>query len=216
MVLIAFDTAQDATQVAVFDAAGSVLGWASEPMTTGHAERLIPMAQEVLAKAGAGFADLSRIIVDVGPGTFTGVRIALSAARTLGWSRSVPVIGVSSLEALAAEAGGLALAVVDARRDELYAQTFEDGVARSAPELVQVSVLSARENLPNRVVGSGAPLLAANVKGMEVHHSRAWPDIVTLGLIGASREPTGAPRPLYIRAPDAKPQAAIVALKGVA
>jgi len=216
MVLIAFDTAQDATQVAVFDAAGSVLAWASEPMTTGHAERLIPMALEVLAKAGAGFADLSRIIVDIGPGTFTGVRIALSAARTLGWSRSVPVIGVSSLEALAAEAGGSALALVDARRDELYAQAFKNGIARSLPELVQISTLATRQNLPNRAVGPGAPLLAAHVPGLEVHHARAWPDIVTLGLIGASREHTDAPRPLYIRAPDAKPQAAVVALKGVA
>jgi tRNA threonylcarbamoyladenosine biosynthesis protein TsaB len=218
MVLLALDTAQDATQVALVDATGGVLGRASEPMATGHAEALVPLVATTLADAGLAHADITKIAVDIGPGTFTGVRIALSAARALALALGVPAVGVGSLEALAEEAGPVQdlVAIVDARRSEVYVQDFSRGEALGEPELIAVDALAARHLRPRVAIGSGAPLLAAHVPGLAVIHDRPFPDILAIARIGLARPAGAAPRPHYIRAPDAKPQATRLPMAGTA
>jgi tRNA threonylcarbamoyl adenosine modification protein YeaZ len=92
---LAIDTSLRACAVAVTGGA-----WASEPMQRGQAQRLIPMVGEVLARAGLSYADVRRVAVAVGPGSFTGVRVGISAALGLGLALGVPVVGVSTLAAL--------------------------------------------------------------------------------------------------------------------
>jgi tRNA threonylcarbamoyladenosine biosynthesis protein TsaB len=197
MVLLALDTAQDATQVALVDATGGVLGRASEPMATGHAEALVPLVATTLADAGLAHADITKIAVDIGPGTFT---------------------GVGSLEALAEEAGPVQdlVAIVDARRSEVYVQDFSRGEALGEPELIAVDALAARHLRPRVAIGSGAPLLAAHVPGLAVIHDRPFPDILAIARIGLARPAGAVPRPHYIRAPDAKPQATRLPMAGTA
>ncbi|RMF12046.1 MAG: tRNA (adenosine(37)-N6)-threonylcarbamoyltransferase complex dimerization subunit type 1 TsaB, partial [Alphaproteobacteria bacterium] len=131
--VLAIDTSQGACSAALLE--GDVVrAHAFEVLGRGHAERLVPMVQDVMAAAGRGFSDLDLIGVTVGPGTFTGVRIGLAAARGFALAQGLPVAGVTSTEVVA-EAVALApegddlpprLAVIhDARRGEVYIQLFE-------------------------------------------------------------------------------------------
>jgi tRNA threonylcarbamoyladenosine biosynthesis protein TsaB len=206
--LLALDTSGPAAQVALLGAGGALLSARSEPMATGHAERLLPLVEEVLEGAGARYADLTRVGVTIGPGSFTGVRIALAAARALGQALGVPVVGVSTLVALAAEGERdmPVLAVVDARRGEVYAEMAGPGGfgARVAPIAAVVASITARRY---RAVGSGADLIAqADPRAAPTF--RAVPDVATIVRLAAAADPGAAPAmPLYLRAPDAKPQA---------
>ena len=172
MIVLGLDTCLNACSVAVRDD-GRVLAAASEVMARGHQERLAPMAERVMAEAGVGFARLDRIGVTVGPGSFTGLRVGLAFAKGLGAALSIPVVGVGTLEALAAGteethsgmAGGLVFAAIDARREQLYLQGFEDGRPLMAPDVLPVEVAAARlvelaQGRPLTLVGSGGPLLA--------------------------------------------------------
>ncbi len=218
MLVLALDTALDAAQVAVLDVGrGATLAVETVPMRTGQAEVLVPMIGTTLAAAGLGLGDIDRIAVSIGPGTFTGVRIALSAARALALARGLPVVGVSTLDVLADAAGGVAplLALIDARRAEVYARAYGPGGAPiGAPELVALDVLAARHAAaPPALIGSGAPLLATLLPGARVVAAPDVIDVVRLARLGARRDPAEAPaRPLYLRAPDAKPQAQGAAL----
>jgi tRNA threonylcarbamoyladenosine biosynthesis protein TsaB len=176
-------------------------------MATGHAERLLPLVEEVLAGAGTRFADLTRVGVTIGPGSFTGVRIALSAARAFGQALAIPLVGVSTLAALAADGSRDApvLAVIDARRGEVYAEMTGPGgfPARVGSLEAIAAVISAKRYL---AIGSGAVLIAA-VDPRAEPKFRAVPDIATIARLAASMDPTEAEAlPLYLRAPDAKPQ----------
>jgi tRNA threonylcarbamoyladenosine biosynthesis protein TsaB len=207
MVLLALDTALGATQVAVFDGT-TALASERQEMATGHAEALLPMVERVLVAAGRGYGGLDRIAVTVGPGTFTGVRIALAAARALGLALGKPVVGVTTLAALAHERGAV-VAVIDARRGEIYAQRFDDGGAPlSTAEAVTLDRLAARLPERGRLVGTGAPLLHALRPDLVVIDAPVAPDIAAVARLGAAQPvPIAPPAPLYLRAPDAKPQA---------
>ena len=132
MIVLAIDTAAPRLALALLKADGSV-DTLLEPMAQGQAERLFPALAELLARNGIGYADLTRIAVTTGPGSFTGLRIGLSAARGLGLALAIPVIGVPSLLALSLGARCDAVAVLlDARRDEAYVQTFSGPAIPSA------------------------------------------------------------------------------------
>ena len=124
MRLLAIDTAMAACSAAVLEEGADLpRAAACVAMERGHAEALAPMVAEAMAKARLGFRDLDRIAVTIGPGTFTGVRIGLALARGLGLALAVPVIGIETLTAIAANepADGLPLLVAaDARREEVY------------------------------------------------------------------------------------------------
>lgn len=218
--LLAFDTAQGALSAAIIGGEG-VLAHRFEPRTRGHAENLMPMLEAVMAEAGLGFADLDALAVTIGPGTFTGLRVGLAAARGLALARSLPLVGVTTLEALAepvqAGAGEAIAAAFDAKRGEIYLQTFDANHA-SLTEPMLVSLEEAPAHVRGDAfvcAGTGAGLLAAALgqKGIAARLSEApaQPDARSVGRIAAARLAARgteafriAPAPLYLRAPDAK------------
>jgi tRNA threonylcarbamoyladenosine biosynthesis protein TsaB len=236
MNILAFDTTFEACSVCVARGrAGGfeVLASALEHFETGHAERLVPMIDEVMARAGVTFGELDRIAVTVGPGTFTGTRIGIAAARGLALATGIATAGVSSLavmagvvaDALAAcEAGAdqldaslaeaeLAIAV-DARRGEVYVQLFDikGHEPKSPPRLLPIkdaALLSGK--VPLLIAGSGAAAVAAaaarNGRVAVACLPRLLPDAKALARIAAGLAVTDAAlQPLYLRVPDAKPQ----------
>jgi tRNA threonylcarbamoyladenosine biosynthesis protein TsaB len=130
MITLGLDTATSACACAIWSASeGRALAIRAEEMQRGQAERLVPLVQEALQDAGIGFADIARIAVTVGPGTFTGLRIGLAAARGFALASGCPLIGVTSLEmavaGLADEFSGCqTLAAIESRREELFLQPF--------------------------------------------------------------------------------------------
>jgi tRNA threonylcarbamoyladenosine biosynthesis protein TsaB len=209
MIVLGIDTALGACSAAV-TRDGVVLAALSEPMTRGHQERVAGMARDAMAQAGVAFADLDRVGVTVGPGSFTGLRVGLAFAKGLGLALSRPCVGVGSLEALAAsEPGrGLAAAVIDAKRGQVYLQVFDGGAALMAPDALPVETAAARlaelwRGGALRLVGPGAALLAGVGQGIEVIE-RPAPDPVALCALIAAKPADVPARPLYLRAPDAK------------
>jgi len=188
--LLAIDTAAPRLQLALLGDDGR-LETLIEDMTTGQAERLFPALDELLARAGVGYADLTRIAVTTGPGSFTGLRIGLSAARGLGLALGIPVLGIPSLLALSLGAGCHPLAVLlDARRDEAYVQTFSGpAIAIRPPALLPID--AAR-----RLVPLGAEVLTS-----------PFVDIAALARFAVTADPAAyPPEATYIRDADAKPQ----------
>jgi len=210
MNILALDTCLGACSVAVCDD-DRALATASEPMTRGHQERLAPMTGEVMVKAGLDFAQLDRIGVTVGPGSFTGLRVGLAFAKGLALALDRPCIGVSVLETLGRTGGrpGFVAACLDAHRGQVYLQVFVDGRAVMAPDALPVEVASARlielyAGGPAVLVGSGAPLLQAALPGA-LAEPDALPDPAAIAAFARdARAPFTPPRPLYLRAPDAR------------
>ena len=212
MRLLALDTALGACQAAVLDR-DTVTAVLSEPMARGHQERLAPMAAEAMARAGLAFAELDGIAVTVGPGSFTGLRVGLAFAKGLAMALGAPLLGVGALEALAASSeapwGGIgapSAAAIDAGRGRIYLQRFDGGAPQGEPEVLDILDAAARLAAapPRRLVGPGAPLLAAHLPGVGVE-ALAAPDPAVLARLAATRRPEDAPaRPLYLREPDAR------------
>jgi tRNA threonylcarbamoyladenosine biosynthesis protein TsaB len=222
MNILAFDTCFGAVSVAVrwLDAGGEEqLREAYEERTTGHAERLFPMIAEVMDRAGLPFAAIDRIAVTLGPGTFTGVRVGIAAARALALALGKPVVGVTSLAAMALRAEALLadplgsrrlIVAVDARRGMLYVQCFTAG-GRETGEALLLAPEEAALGVGAEgaaVVGSGAAALAAAVRalGGDVHASLPGlqPHARVLAEMASGLEPIAPLKPLYLRAPDAK------------
>ena len=212
--ILAVDTCLAACSVAILDG-DRVLGSRSEPMTRGHQERIAVLAREVAAEAGIKFADLTRIAVTVGPGSFTGLRVGLSFAKGLALALSIPCVGINSLEALAAsaDASGFVAGVLDAKMGQVYLQVFDSGKALMAPDALEVSVAIARlaelhSGGPATLIGSGAPLVAEVLPDATVL-TPAFADPIAIARLAAARPaPTHSPRPLYLRAPYAVAPAA--------
>jgi tRNA threonylcarbamoyladenosine biosynthesis protein TsaB len=161
----------------------------------------------VMAEAGLAFDRLDRIAVTVGPGSFTGLRVGIAFAKGLALALDKPAVGIGTLEALAAEAGGLVFAAIDARRGQLYLQGFEDDRPLMAPDALTAETAAARvaelsNGRPFTLVGSGAPLLADLSPGARIVEAEGC-DAVKVARLAAARS-TGPLSPLYLRAPDAK------------
>jgi len=207
MIVLAIDTAGVDCSAAVYDSdSGAVLGQASETIGRGHAEKLMEKIDAALAEAGLPLEAVERVAVTVGPGSFTGIRVGVAAARGLALALGIPAVGVSTLAVLAAAKTGDAPVVVaiDAKRGEVYLQPFEE--MRAIGQAVIGSIEDARDlvgKLGARVTGSAAPLLTGD-------DAEAQPDhfpIAIVAELGAAGDPIGKPKPLYLRGPDAKPQA---------
>jgi tRNA threonylcarbamoyladenosine biosynthesis protein TsaB len=206
MIVLGLDTCLNACSVAVLDGE-RVLAHGCEGMARGHQERLAPMAQAAMAEAGLPFDRLQRIGATVGPGSFTGLRVGVAFAKGLGSALGVPAVGVGTLEALAAEASGLVAAAVDARRDQVYLQVFDDGHALMAPDVLPIRTAVARlADLAGgrslRLVGSGAPLLADAAPDAPLTTPEGC-DARLVARLAAARPATPI-SPLYLRAPDAR------------
>lgn len=198
-VLLAIDTAGPRLQLALLrDSGTDVL---VEEMATGQAERIFPAIGELLERSSIAYADLTRVAVTTGPGSFTGVRIGLSAARGLALALKIPVVGVPSLLAISLRTGCDAAAVLlDARRDEAYFQTFSGpGIAVTSPALLPMA--EARGRIP-----TGAELITT-----------PFPDIALVAGFAATADPARyPPDAAYIRDADAKPQERFVVARAPA
>ena len=220
--VLAIDTALGACAAAVFDAGlGQTLAVQSIEMERGHAEALVPLIERVMQQSGIGFEDLDRIVTTVGPGSFTGLRVGISAARGIGLACGKPVVGISTLDALTApyvtETETVPIvAAIDARHGNFYLQMIGAG----GRKLISPRVMSMADALRSiaiglvRIIGSGAGAIAAQWPTPEIAaplliDSRAAPDILWVARVGAKADPAKSPpRPLYLRAPDATPQGA--------
>lgn len=213
MKILALDTAMAACSAAIIDTdSAAPLARAFVPMERGHAEALAPMIEQVMQDAGFDFCSIDRIVVTTGPGTFTGVRIGLAMARGLGLARGIPVIGIDTLRAIAANDcdKDFLLVACDARNDEVYAALFDAGRNIIRPPGVMTREAAA-SIAPDRcaVAGTAASgVIDAAPDRLLRSTSRPLPDAAVFGRLGAHREPGPMPSPLYLRAPDAKPQAA--------
>ncbi|QTC90710.1 tRNA (adenosine(37)-N6)-threonylcarbamoyltransferase complex dimerization subunit type 1 TsaB [Brevundimonas goettingensis] len=204
MKVLVIDTALNACTAAVFDG-DSPLGVRVEPMAKGHQERIGGLVRDAVADAG-GFDGIARIGVTVGPGSFTGLRVGLAFAQGLGAALGVPVVGISTLAALARSADGGAgatAAVIDARRGQVYLQTFQDGAPTMAPTALALD--AARETLSgeDRIwAGSGVSLVTGALAAEPI----TVPTPEALAALTIAADPAEAPpTPLYLRAPDATP-----------
>jgi tRNA threonylcarbamoyl adenosine modification protein YeaZ len=214
MLIIAFDTASAICAACVFDAGTEiVLAQASEDIGTGHAERLMPMIGDVLAAAGVTLADIGLIGCSVGPGSFTGVRVGVAAARGFAQALHVPLAAITTLDAIAAAALPLAQGrpvrvMIDARRGEVHTQDFAaDGTALSAPALL--SHAAAASGADGFVLaGSGAGVVLPDRKiVLPDAATGAIADFARLAALSASQSRTSLTiSPLYLRGADAKPQ----------
>jgi tRNA threonylcarbamoyladenosine biosynthesis protein TsaB len=183
----------------------------AEVMSRGHQERIAPAVAEVMNRAGLTFADLRRVGVTVGPGSFTGLRVGLSFAKSLALALDIECVGVSSLEALAASApaDGLSLVVIPSKPGLYYTQAFVDGAAVMAPDVLDRTGIAARlaefhTGGTVRLVGPAADALADLAPYAECRNL-AHPDPeALLGLVKRQPSPAASPRPLYLRAPDAR------------
>lgn len=206
MMILGIDTCLAACSAALVED-GALRAGRSEPMARGHQERLAPLVAELLAEAGTTPAGIGLVGVTVGPGSFTGLRVGVAFAKGFAAALGVPVRGVGVLEALAAPVDGLAFAVLDANRGQVYLQAFEGGRALMAADVLPVETAAARlaelaHGRPAVLVGSGGPLLAEVLPSARLVEAHACDPAVVAKLAGRPGAPPA--RPLYLRAPDAR------------
>jgi tRNA threonylcarbamoyladenosine biosynthesis protein TsaB len=217
MRVLAIDTALAACAAAVLDTDRGIIASESEPMSRGHAEALIPLVARVMKRSDLTFAELGRIAVTTGPGSFTGVRVGLAAARGFGVATGVPVVGVSTLSVYAAPylaGNGKApvVAAIDARHDHVFLQVFgSGGQTLISPRLAAlIEAIHAAAAAPAYLVGSAARVVAEGLPKNILPRAvdpREAPDIAWVAQIGAvTPQAQSTPHPQYLRAPDAQPQ----------
>ncbi|MGH6888474.1 MAG: tRNA (adenosine(37)-N6)-threonylcarbamoyltransferase complex dimerization subunit type 1 TsaB [Rhizomicrobium sp.] len=219
MKLLAVDTALGACSAAILDGE-HVLSHRLEVMERGHAERLAPMVQEAMQEAGLAFDALDRLAVTVGPGTFTGQRVGYAFMRGLRLALSRPLIGVTTLAAMAraarAETGAESAAVLhDAKRDEVYAMAVAGDETRLTEQLLRfdaaIEAIIAKIALSDgeiALAGTAAARAAESLRlrGVDARATNiAAPDALWVGRIAfAAPVPDSVPPPLYLRPPDAR------------
>jgi tRNA threonylcarbamoyladenosine biosynthesis protein TsaB len=217
--ILAIDTALGACSAAVCEA-GQIAPLAAETqdMSKGHAEALMPLIQRVMKETDGGFAALSRVAVTIGPGSFTGLRIGVAAARAIGLAAGIPVVGVSTLAAYAAplitpDDSSIIATAIDARNGLIYFQSFAPG----GRTMVAARVTGLREAArsigagPVRLAGSGATALAVEAMSLglktQIADLRPSPDIAYVARLGLAADPAAAPaRPLYLKDASVTPQ----------
>lgn len=210
--ILGLDTATAGTAVAVWAPDGPAVERRDDPPAgarPGHAGRLLVLVEEALAAAGAGWEAVERIAVGVGPGGFTGLRLGIATARALAQGRDLPLVGVSSLAALAAPAAEDVVAVIDARRGEVFAAS----PGAFGPTALAPADLAARLQPGTLAVGDGAVRFRAELEragaavpadGSPLHRVSAL-QVCRLGAEGRPAE-RDALLPDYLREPDAKPR----------
>ncbi len=226
MTVLAIDTCLGALSVAIHrgDATTPLLAELYEERATGHAERLIPAIAEAMSAAGLAFTDLSRLAVTLGPGTFTGVRTGVAAARAIRLATGLEVVGVSSLAVMAERIFATrplspidrpVLIAVDARRGQLYVQVFPTSALTGTTQPIEVTAEAALALCTQpaiTIAGSGARPIAdaASAAGLscdiEVMAEHLQPRAGDLARLARRLTPIRDILPLYLRPPDAKPQ----------
>jgi tRNA threonylcarbamoyladenosine biosynthesis protein TsaB len=221
MRILAIDTSCGAASVAVVESGRTgPLAVISRPMARGHAEALPLMVEEAMRGIEDGFLSLSRIAVAMGPGSFTGIRVGLAMARAMGVALACPVVGVSTLAAFAAPLlseprTGVIAATIDARHGSVYFQLFETSGRPLGPPRCDTprECVRAIGAGPAWFAGDAAALVASEAQRFglpyDLDAARIAPDIVALARIGLAVDPAKSPaRPVYVKPPDARPNAA--------
>ncbi|MEK1874498.1 MAG: tRNA (adenosine(37)-N6)-threonylcarbamoyltransferase complex dimerization subunit type 1 TsaB [Rhizobium altiplani] len=212
MIILALDTAGVDCAAALYDSGrNTMLGEASDMIGKGHAEHLMGIVDRAMDQAGLALSAVDRIAVTIGPGSFTGIRVGVAAARGFALSLGVPAVGITTL-AVMAEAqrqktpGRPVLTAMDAKRNEIYLQAFNaDGEPLDEARAVTVEeAQTVAAAFDGEITGSATPLLKPDATGDHANH---FP-ISLVARLGADADPSaGKPKPLYLRGPDAKPQA---------
>jgi tRNA threonylcarbamoyl adenosine modification protein YeaZ len=213
MIVLAIDTAGVDCSAALYDsAAGKTLCAVTETIGKGHAERLMSVIDEALAAANLPMKAVERVAVVIGPGSFTGIRVGVAAARGLALALGVESVGVTTLEALAVKfldehVGQPVVIAMDAKRNEVYTQAFSAaGEALSQPAALSPEDASELAKSLSAVT-TGSWVDHSLGKGAADYDGRDRFDITVVARIAAEK-PVDAqrPKPLYLRGPDAKPQ----------
>lgn len=220
MRVLAIDTALGACSACILEAGEpEPLAGETIPMERGHAEALLPLIDRLSSHVDGGFESLDRVAVTVGPGSYTGLRVGIAAARGIGLAADIPVVGVATLSAflaplMAGERRGLFTAAIDAKHGQIYIQA----IAVGGRTIIPPSLMTYRDAIrllgsgPLIVTGSAAAILAAEARAQGVDAvvsdtPSMAPDIAWVARLGALADPSQAlPKPLYLREPDAKPQ----------
>ena len=214
--VLALDSVSASCSAAVVAADGATLAHCCRRMSRGQAEALMPLVTEVMAKAGLSFSDLGGLAVTVGPGSFTGVRIGLAAARGLALASGLPLVGVSTFRAIERavpgslrETAGAILVALDTKRQDIYAEAYAP-----AGEVILEGRVARPEDLPDvlpdngpiLLAGDGAELAASGLTaaGRAVRHCGIdLPDPAVVARIGIEQlrgsAPSALPQPLYLR-----------------
>ncbi len=218
MLVLALDTAtaRITTGVVELDPEGPLVTLAARDGlgARAHAELLAPAVRDALAEAGRTRRDLDAVVVGLGPGPFTGLRVGLVTAAAMGDALGIPVHGVGTHDAMAAGLLGKVLVVTDARRREVYWSLVVDGVRAHGPEVVAPAVLAERLATDlgpvDRVVGDAAGQIATGQLGAEAEVPGPTPaGLVAVAAPALRAGTTPAPlAPLYLRRPDAVPPGA--------
>ena len=219
MRVLAIDTALAACSAAVFDTDdGGIVASESLPMTRGHAEALMPLLARLMQDAGMEFHDIDRVVVTTGPGSVTGLRVGIAAARGIALAAGKPAVGLSTLAAYAAphmatDETVQVVAAIDARHAHVYLQVFgPGGRTHTAPRLSPLAeAVRAAAAVRSCIVGSAARTVAAGLTDLDPSptavDARPAPDIAWVARMGAVvPEAKSPPKPQYLRAPDAQPQ----------
>jgi tRNA threonylcarbamoyladenosine biosynthesis protein TsaB len=219
MLILAIDTALDACAACVLNTdIGDVIARELLPMKRGHAEALMPLIGRVIKQSGTAFADLDRIVVTTGPGSFTGLRVGLSAARGIALAADKPVVGVTTLTAYAAaivsqNAERPVVSAIDARHGQIYFQVVSgSGSSLVWPRVgpIEEALVASEFGAAPHLVGNAAEMLGqlwpADAPPPFRIDAQPAPDITWVAWLGAAVNPDGASAsPFYLRAPDAKP-----------
>lgn len=202
--ILVLHTAMNGCHAGFYSAADSRSVIRSEAMLRGQSERLMPMIEEIMAEAGCGFDALDAVLCTVGPGAFTGMRIGLAAARALGLALDIPVIGITTLQALAwqyaqEEKPSMNIGVViETKRDDFYFQAFDqagnamnDAAALDGGAIAQADYILIGDGV-ERLTGAAGPCSAVR------------PDVIAALLAekGAPSAYFTAPEPVYLRGAD--------------
>ena len=220
MIVLGFDTATAATAVGLLADGGVAAETRHDPLPgerPGHGPQLLALAHELLAGAGLTFADVDRIAVGLGPGGFTGLRIGVATARALAQAAGAEIVGVSTLHALASAAqpapGQGVLAVVDARRGEVFAAGWRDGKRVLGPLAIAPSQIATVAGAGWLAVGDGALRFRSDLESAGCEVGEDGSDrhgVSALAVCRLARSaPAGTERDLvvpdYLRKPDAVP-----------
>lgn len=212
--LLAIETSDRLCGACVLDeSTGGIVATKTIDIGKGHAELLMGVIEDVLRQGDMAYADLTKIAVCVGPGSFTGIRVGVSAAIGFSIALDIPVVGVTSLQGLALEhtvASTGILCIIDAHRGDVYAQLFSaSGLPLNAPVQISLDEIAKMPALESRLLcGSGVVVLQTSYPDLNLPHihNSVSPAVECIALAASNVAMCVEPKPLYLRRPDAKPQ----------
>lgn len=219
MIVLAIDTASAVCAACVYDSASQrELARAALDLGKGHAEHLMAVVDDALHQARIDFSALGRIVVAIGPGSFTGVRVGVAAARGFALALKIPAVGVTTLEAIAAEtrkqfAGKSTMVALDGGRGEVNIAIHDPaGTPMQGPVATTLAEAARLARRYEPVLAGSAAAMVAREAGAEFQlgPTGATADIKVYAALGAAMGIGGKPKPLYLREADAKPQAGFV------